>query len=166
MQGLPQGSPELHRPPPRAPRGPFYGIHKNQDFSDFVLAPLVRFLGPYLASLGPLGPGNRSGRPWARSRFGGVPNGPNRTHFRAIFVFWPVSGKSPASPRKGLTRPGRGHPKVAKGRPEVLARSQEGSGKVIRPLQKICSGGFPGYLSRHPKQMGWVVLDILIKWMG
>ena len=68
-----------------------------------------------------------------------VPNGPKRTRFRAVFGFSPVPETSPKGPKKGLNRPGRGHQEVAKGRPEVLERSQDGSGKVIRRTKKIGS---------------------------
>ena len=73
------------------------------------------------------------------SGFEGVPKGSMQTRFRTVFGLLPVPETSPKGPRKALPRPRRGHPEVAKGRPEVLGRSQEGSGKVIRPLQKFAA---------------------------
>ena len=97
-------------------------------------------LGPFRAliwhPLGPLGPENGSGRPCPRSRFGGVPNGPIWTRFRAIFRFGCLPEMAPKGPRKSLTRPRQSHPEVAKGRPEVVERSQEGPRKVTERMNK------------------------------
>ena len=62
-----------------------------------------------------------------------------------MFCFLPLPEKSPEGPRKGPSRPDPSHPEVAKGRPEVLERSQDGSGKVTRRTQKIGSEEPLGY---------------------